>query len=140
MRDYKNEWVDWVTARANCTLDSILEELRCGIQKDIETVNGLPEYRRHKNRVQFYETTTGFEVCWVPQATPNKMTEEKVIFQKEPKNNVILFWGYDEEAKIIRHEWDCETLSCILKINGKSYPLWQISQMALGDFFFNRLD
>ncbi len=35
-------------------------------------------------------------------------------------------------------QWDQETLTCDLLVDGKATPLWQISQMILCEFLFGR--
>jgi hypothetical protein len=119
---------DWVTARADCSISSVFENLKTQVEQDVETMNGLrpPSMNYAFKLVQpskrlFSVDTEGSGVLLRVQF---KLEADKIcVFSRE---GLML-----QAFATLSNEGKCRVL-----IEGKEHTLWQMRKMALEDFFF----
>ena len=133
------EEVNWVLARANCTLEGTFEEITFAIEADIKRFNDLPPKRR---RERMFDSSplrdTAFEVFRVARDavgdTVNTGSKDRIIVQMT--SVFITAKRTDHDPLTITSRWNEETLTCDLRVGGVPLSTWQISQKILGEFFF----
>ena len=59
-----------------------------------------------------------------------------VTFEKSERAIIVNSKDYLAEEMVIVPNWDEATSSCWMCINKDRYEIWQLSQKALGTFFF----
>ncbi|MCY4522439.1 MAG: hypothetical protein OXC13_16895 [Caldilineaceae bacterium] len=123
---------NWVKARAHCTLEDTFEQVVDAIKHDVKCFNGLPpdkrvlptvRHERIENTVHF-----GFE-------HPAGMHQGPLVTVRIESAKVQVLRDRTFLFEVDR-QWNEQTLTCDLLIEGKTYFLWQISQKAIGDLLF----
>ena len=133
---------DWVRARAYCNLDSLFSDLHKKVVDDICSMNDLPpKFRRdfvfsvkptQPNKSQFcvsrYKKDTLGE-------KPEQRDPETVEFEK---CCIAINITQSESKRDIRAvpKWDRKENLCHLHFNGERHSIAEISQIALGAYFF----
>ena len=59
-----------------------------------------------------------------------------VTFEKSEQAIIVNSKDYLADAMVIVPAWDETTSSCQMYVNEDRYEIWQLSQKALGTFFF----
>lgn len=118
--------VNWVQARAECSLRRVFETLFEMVESDVETANGLKLGRRFQATYQ----------------------HKKIIVTREENDDEVRSVVFELSAAAIRARAGKETElfsgrprlnesgECLLEVDGRLHPLWQIRQRALEDLFF----
>jgi|ERR1035438_254890 hypothetical protein len=121
--------LDWVDARARCSLIEVFKALRLGAESDVQTIN---EKRQSENGVTF-------------QVTDNTAGDVFVVSQADALHKEIKFYlGKDHIAIKGRSQGDLIvtiTLNddgrCKLRANdGPDLEQWQVRRMVLEKLFF----
>ncbi len=138
---------NWVQKRAECTIEIIFNELIRQIRSDVSWFNSLEETIR-KNRLICISDRKDMKVISEGESTfighenrtktiPLQNTDNEILI-KIDGNKIIADLPRDKGRIEINPVWNKETLTCDL-YNGdksKAYPLYQVSQMIIGDFLF----
>ncbi len=125
----------WVELRAACTVQGTFDEIADAIKSDIGRFMNLNEKKRRgrlfkdtrPDDASLFVGEIGNNGKWIDP--PNNVTV------KASTTGIIVLRNKDCTFEIA-HEWNEETLACDLKIGGKCYSIWQISQKAIGDLLF----
>ena len=120
--------LDWVTARAQCSLYKMFTELRNGIKDDIEQRNAL---RQEQERLCFEigaQSANRFSVF----RTSNKGTVP-VDFSFE--NDEIIVADAGKEMFRLKVTLNNEG-RCKFVLGGEEFEQWQVRRMALERLFF----
>lgn len=137
----QDEIPNWVAERARCNLAGMFAALVEHIKKDVKEINRLPSARR-----QDHEFDTGtvpgfgnssFTVFWRRGSNPNHTSSDRVLF--EMNTTSMSFQRPHEEKIAIVPKWNHDETKCELYIGDEKYEPWQISQMALCEFFFGTI-
>ena len=133
---------DWVRARAYCNLDSLFSELHERVIQDVCSINDLPPKFRRNFLFEVKPTqlrNSQFCVTRYIKATfPDDGEEadpETVEFEKSLTAINITLSESGGEIRAVP-TWDQKENTCFLRINGERYSVSEISQIALGAFFF----
>lgn len=124
----------WVTPRYQCTLDANFSDLICRLKADVAEFNSLS----HKTdfEAQFEQGGRLVVRRWMrPDGGRAYLDNDNEVVVRCTDNSILA-----TRKKCLHIEvtpkWDPEALSCNLTVDGKVLPLWQISQMILGEFLF----
>ena len=120
--------LDWVTARAHCSISALFEQLVLEVEEDVNQRN---KQRTEMSRYKFTTNQSGnvFNVY-----SDSGGTERHFVYFKLETNkitvkddNALLF-----EATVTLNDGG----ECKPKINGQERELWQMRRMALEKLFF----
>lgn len=120
--------LDWVTARAECSLYKMFKELRNGVKQDVAKRN---ELRQEGERVRFEmgaESGKGFSVFREGPTGTEAMDfffENTEIRVADPNN--VLF----RMTVTVSNDGRCKFV-----VDGKELEQWQVRKMALEKLFF----
>ena len=129
---------DWVTSRLNCKPKVIFRALLEQVKRDIDRINKAPETDRYERSFSVYpaEDGTTFDVRFGLQgrvatcASFSASTKEiRIVVNRD------ITIGRSTQINV-KYEWEPKTLTCILSIDSGPVELWEISQKALYDWFF----
>ena len=140
--------MNWVKARADCTIEDTLGKLVGRIKSDVRLFNGLDEKKRRKRYFKVKDNEESYSVLRaqkldvVPrQGDPYPVdlryrhlgitigvAQECIVAQYCPTET--------NEPIEIESRWNKEELACDLFIKGEKYTIPQISQLIIGDFLF----
>ena len=131
---------NWVLARANCTLQDSFDAIKNAVDLDVKRFNQLaPDKRRDLQfRVERKDLSIVVSRARPAVGHPGQLVstdmDDVICVRKE----AACIWASRESCWSIEicPEWNDETLTCDLLIDGKSCTPSQISQRLLGDFFF----
>lgn len=129
---------NWVLRRHSCSVEGIFDCLVRRFRKDVGIMN--KELSSNGEDVFSVEIMNGGSKAIVRRvaSTPfmNRFSAiQQVELQMRGENELIVRYG--PSRFIITSEWIQETATCQLHIDGKPAELWQISQKALSDLFFD---
>ena len=123
--------VDWVALRAACTIEAIFTELYERVRIDVDSagkaLGDKGSFNLSGNAEQGYFT--------VKRPAAGAAAEPAVTFNR--RSDEIEIDRIGGERLMVTRTWDQEKTRCILHVGGQPMPLWQISQMALYDAFFD---
>ena len=134
MTDQEYKPQNWVAERARCTLASKFEELVEAVRTDVEEINRQVSSVRHGQLFSVEEMEHCTCVRRSPERNPRD-TSGSVHFTLSRKAITVHLPG--ELAFDVLPKWNETHLRCELFIDDELHDLWQISQKALGDFFFD---
>ena len=121
--------VDWVTRRANCDLEGVFHSLLSQVQSDVEKFKSYPAKKLRGYTFNF-SSIKAF-------AAVNRLNGERdqatVKFELKEQEISISSEGLHH---VVTKKWDHETATCLLFLDGKRQEVWQISQAALYNLFF----
>ena len=122
---------DWVTARSQCSVAKMFEELRLGVESDVVTRNAL---RHVEDRVHFIFTKSGgkFSVARDAAAEDNPVSVDFYL-----SNGAIRIEGTTAHFAIIatlNNEGECKPM--IAELDGAELELWQVRRKALEGLFW----
>ena len=130
---------NWVAERGKCDLGSKFEELYLAVKNDVSYMNGLPQ-RKRRNYLFDIQNGNGlgtqFKVVRCEGGNPNMPQASGVTFEKSEQAIIVNSKDYLADAMVIVPAWDETTSSCQMYVNEDRYEIWQLSQKALGTFFF----
>ncbi len=137
---------DWVRARARCRMDSIFEDLKRIVKDDVDAMGEVGWSRRRFVLKGSEEGSPTFQIQdWPPDSDPQQgargynVPGRFVDFTRDGENIRIDRYKDThkyESTSAISYEWDRETLSCKLKMDGQFVELWQVSEKVLYPMFF----
>jgi hypothetical protein len=119
---------DWVAARAECSIERVFQQIRMGVESDIERMNKL---RPANADYGFKIVLSEGKIAVVRQGY---ISPRSVTFTRA-RNGISIV---NDEGKVTMEA--TLTLSddgeCRLKINGREREFWQFRRKALEDLFF----
>jgi hypothetical protein len=119
--------VDWVRARAKCSLQAVFALLRESVDSDIKTFN---EVQPADNPVVL-NSQRGKMI--VARMGPTGIGEN-IVFELE-RSHITVRRGLEAVLFTAKPRLD-DNGDCILDVNDQPLQLWQVSRKALEDFFF----
>ena len=126
--------LNWVAERAKCTLASRFECLVKTIKHDVAEINRQVSSMRHGQLFTVESNADGcVKVRRYPENCPTD-TSGYVTFELLRKTITAHLPG--EISFDISPKWNEKELRCDLLVEDEPHDLWQISQKALGLFFF----
>lgn len=132
---------EWVKNRGNCTTTLGFRGLANIVERDVDHANQLPEPIRGPYRFIFERNgqvrEPVFRVTRRTEGHPEKLNWPSVMFVQKSTCIEISGHGHPNPILVVP-TWDAENHCCLWWINKVHYALWQISQEALGDFFFTQ--
>jgi len=121
--------LDWVTARHQCSLDSIFNQLATQVQADVETRKALSSGTPLRCDVENHVISVILEgIPGMADSVHFCKTESGI--EVWDKNRKHMFVG----TPTLNDEGECR-----LKVKGEEKELWQFRKMALEDLFFTPL-
>ena len=135
---------EWVRARADCTLETIYQQVSARLRRDVERFNRIAA-RKHMDRRFLVETNTATTIYRaIENRGQNPRGGSLLIAPEQKKDYVkchliedrIVAERPNEWSLDIRSQWNEETLTCDLFIEDQVLSLSRISQRILGDFLF----
>ena len=124
------EDVDWVNRRFKCDGKSIFECLRNRAKIDVARMNSARKSDLFFVNGDHPETF----VASVNKPDPDKCA--RFSLDGETISIDVAMGGSSIDSMRVSHQWDAETASCNLQVDGKTIELWKISQRALSPLFF----
>lgn len=127
---------NWVAERAKCTIEGAFEELYMRVKEDVCALDSV-RYKK-KNRVFDVERKNDneFVVCCF-RGNPPKRDPDGIRFYRNLK--YLSFRPTNEdESIVVTMKWNQKNVRCDYFIDGKKVEMWQISQRALCEFFFEK--
>lgn len=120
---------DWVTARANCSIGLLFEQLKVQVEKDIAA-----RQARTQGPPFYYSFRFKFENDAIIALVEGHKIHESVTFRLS--NQAIEVMGKDGEllfsaTATLNNDGDCR-----LRVNGEELELWQFRKKALEDLLF----
>ena len=132
---------NWVLKRAQCNLEGIFDALYQRVQDDVVEINKLSSKRRRNHKFDTECTTADairtFRVSWYEEDNLHNPSAESVVFTRNTAS--ITFHQTGSEKVSIISKWNESEMICDLFVRDRKYELWEISQMALGSFFFRAI-
>lgn len=131
---------NWVLARANCTLQDSFDAIKNAVDLDVREFNSLSPHKRKERNFLAEKQDLSIRVSRAAPAAghPGNLVptdiDDVVRVQKEAE--CIMAYRKSHWAIEICPEWNEETLTCDILIEGEPYTPWQISQKILADFLF----
>ena len=133
-----NQQQNWVKARSQCTIEYWFEKLVSIIENDVKKFNNLPEEKK-KNVGRFDCKRTNkseLSICEYDEVHHDQ-SEDTISIQKN--TNCIYAFRNENTIYKLEPQWNPKTMTCDLLVNGESYELWELSQLAVGDFLFEKI-
>lgn len=125
-RDVPEE-LNWVKARANCSIEKVFAGLHDGVQEDLKEANSLQPTGTQKFRVIPDEDGRAFTVRRGENINQfvNVLLENGAIV-------VVTAQGQEKRFKVgLNDEGRCQ-----LRSEGKDFEQWQVRKLALEDLLF----
>lgn len=135
---------NWVKARADCTIETIYQELSARLRGDVEQFNTIAE-KKHSDARFLAESNSSTRIYHAIENRGQNLRGGPLLIDPEQKKDYvecrliedrIVAERPNEWSLDIYSEWNEETLTCDLSIKGKTLSLPRISQRILGDFLF----
>lgn len=126
MEDPAPEMLDWVRARAECSIDMVFARLQLGLTSDIATINELNKGR--DCLFSLYKEKNGFLVTKAGNFPVRKVLfslEAGAIKVETERGSFLALPGLNMPGR------------CLLVIDGKELELWQFRRKALEELFFS---
>lgn len=138
----QDEDTNWVAAHARCNLSSIFEALIERVRQDVKEINKLPSERRQRHKFESHMDNGSisirtFIVDWYKEDNSNNRSKGNVLFTENCTS--ITFQQTNGKPTSVVPQWNESETKCDLNIDGKKCEMWEISQMALGYFFFGTI-
>ena len=137
----KDDIPNWVHERARCNRAGMFEALKQRVQEDVSEINRLPSVRRKRHTFDVIREPgypdTSFSVYWHKEENTNARSAGRVVFEKNTAS--LSFQRPHEEKILIAPRWNEAETRCDLLIDNNKFELWEISQMALCEFFFGTI-
>lgn len=119
---------DWVTARSNCSLGIMFEDLKAGIQSDINKKNELDHENRYKLSINQNSASA------IDEVYPG-LVRKRISFQLTESSIDIS----DGQALILKATPTlCDDGVCRLKLKDREMETWQVRKLALESFLFEK--
>ncbi len=128
--------LNWVKARAECSIDHLFETLVQVIDSDVKTIQSYDSLRRYVfqfNRVNEWKVI-------VSRTSPSvERASRSVVFERGASEIAATAYnarGERNELFTARPSFDAAG-ACRLEIRNQPLELWQVSRKALEDLFFS---
>jgi hypothetical protein len=119
---------DWVTARAQCSVNEVFEKLRAQVTEDVDICHKLRP-KGEPLAFRFVSESRKFSAL----VEGNKI-HHSVIFSL---NDQVITVYTDDDTLIFHAEVTLNNEGkCVVKINDEECELWQMRKMALEKLFF----
>ena len=134
----------WVVARANCTLIDNLTVIVNRIKADVRSFNGLPSHKRGKR--QFNVALANGEFVIQRMVEIENRRGQHIVEDTDHIGDVVTVRCAETAISACRKGqlhleivpcWNVDTQSCDLLIDGKVWPVWQVSEKIIGEFIFS---
>ena len=121
---------DWVTARADCTIEAIYRDLVDLVKRDIQRVHRAPARLRRNKRFTHengrYFVVSRFDETVDDGAVSFRLGGEGIEICRD-----------DRPLHRISLRWDRGGAQCCILKDGEPCRLWQVSEAALYPLFFD---
>ena len=134
MTEEERRQENWVELRAACTEQGVFEQIADAIARDVDRFNKLSAQKR-RNR-NFKSSRKELTSIYVEQVNDDGSSVNRTGIGVEKSSAKIWVRRGVECLFEIEQDWNDDTLACDLKIDGKCYSVWQISQKAIGNLLF----
>ena len=136
---------NWVTEQAKCSTQKMFEQLRAGVQADVQSRNAIFDRQDHW-RFEFHDDEDGFEVTRLvvpPSGVPptaRNMSRVTASVQFTRTGRRIHVHGEDVDVEFVAIVTLDATGQCLFAVGEMFYADWQIRRMALELLFFEESD
>ncbi len=126
--------VNWVERKANCTIAIVFEQLCYQVGMDVTEANKM-----RPNKWEFETERSGVypnenSVMTVRRESPRYVDGPRVLFVRE-RDSIQIHCHKGKKLQVTL-EWNHETTTCDICLDGGPRKLWQISCNALWNLFF----
>ena len=134
----------WVTARANCTLSDNLTVIMNRVKADVRSFNSLPSHKRGKRRFNVALANGEFVIQRMVEI--ERRGQQHIVEDTDHISDVVIVRCTETAIYACRKGHlhleivpclNVDTQSCDLLIDGKVWPVWQVSEKIIGDFIFS---
>lgn len=135
--------VNWVKARANCTLEDNLSVIISQVEKDVDTFNKLRSDKRGTRHFSSSFDDGEFIIKRMIEVTDHRGMY--VVEDDKYKSDIVVVRCAQTAISVCRNSrmnftinprWNPDSQECDMLVRGDAYPVWRISEMILGDFLF----
>ena len=130
---------NWVLDRAQCTLDLTFDAFAEIVERDVNQMNSLSADQRQNLQFRVERNDGGlnqkFQVQRFLEGQPGNQYGTGVTFVKLRSSIEV---SLPEKTFQVVPMWSDKESSCILYVDNKRFETWQISQIALSSFFFDK--
>lgn len=138
--------VNWVANKDQCTARGALDLFMVHIEKDVEEMNKLPLSRRQYCKFEVtqdeYDGTIKVEKLVEVAEGHDRAGDRKglTVFEPSSDQDKINVSYRGNKIFTIKLAWNTKKAECRFVVQEKQrhYSLWQISQLALYELFFNK--
>lgn len=136
---------DWVKSRAKCAPEDTLHDLIGQLKQDIQEYNQLGSEKRQKRKVESDLVDETFTVRCKVEVTNHRGTY--TIDDENRISDVVKVKWTGTSIRACRNgrmhmeitpRWNSASQKCDLVVDENVHDIWQISEMILGDFMFER--
>ncbi len=126
--------LDWVAARAACSVDALFESLAQIIESDVSAIRKVDA----RSIYRFRHPATSLNVS-VTRETDQAVFVRAVILTRDRRSITVTtrMPGDEFHPLFVAMPRLDETGACRLEIDGNPMELWQVSRRALEELFFD---
>ena len=136
--------IDWVKARAACTLENNFLTIEEAIRNDIKAFNSLAPKNRGEKLFVVEKLDNSIDVQRAKRIDNNRghrlvvdANYDQDFVHIEYGNSVIVAKRQDRFTLTICPRWNAASLACDLYIEDVAFPLWNVSEQILEPFLFD---
>lgn len=122
--------MNWVKARATCTLRTVFKTMHERVEADVA------EFNEHGNGDVFKVVDEAPDYFFVSLPGDHLRPPAAVKFQRTAQCIHVQSERTDVDF-YVKLQWDDSTETCNLTVDGEPLELWQISKKALSRLFFS---
>ena len=124
---------NWVAARAGCTIEGAFQDLMKRVREDVDQANVFPHVKLGRT-FDVKNGASGSFTVYAFRQTPSNRDRHEVLFYRSSKT--IVFRKNETKEIAIVPGWNDEKNKCEFLVGESTLEIWQISKMALCEFFF----
>ena len=136
--------LDWVKARAACTLESNFFIIEKALKNDIKAFNRLTPVSRGGRLFIVTNHDKGIDIRRAKRIDDYRGSQtiiddnyDQDFVRIEYGNGAIVAKRQDRFTLTIRPRWNAASLACDLYIEDDAFPLWNVSEQILEPFLFD---
>lgn len=146
----EQDYIRWVSRRAECTPEAILSLFRKRIEEDVDQINKVFRKAGHRfvcevkpGDLESFAVVKLYEVEGDSgQDEPKRKPIHTVLFETKDNDEIVV---KDKKGKtdtftfmfMFRHKWNQDEAVCEFLVDTKPMTIWQINQKALLGLFFD---
>lgn len=132
---------NWIEKRADCTIDTLFEQLTKVIEQDVKRFNQLSQQRKFGTGSFCTKREEDKHILSVGKQTERGLISEQHNTVQVKQNTDSITAYFNQQAIFeVRPLWNQKTLTCDLMLGNEPHDVWQLSQMALIDLLFDQID